>query len=73
MGYKNQSEQEIMNKKNRKYVFEHKRSKEIEGFESLELAKSIVLSPSWISTSDAAKALYKKEKAKLAKPKEEKA
>ena len=65
MGYKNQSEQEIKLKRSRKYVFEHKRSKEIEGFEKLELAKSIVLSPSWIPKSEAAKALFKKEKAKL--------
>lgn len=69
MAYKNQSEQEIKNKRSRKFVFEHKRSKEIEGFEKLELAKSIVLSPSWIPVSDASKALLKKEKAKL-KPKE---
>ena len=64
MAYKNQSEAEVMQKRSRKYVFEHKRTKEIEGFEKLELAKSIVLSPSWIPESDAAKALFKKESAK---------
>jgi len=64
MAYKNQSEAEVMLKRSRKFVFEHKRSKEIEGFEKLELAKSIVLSPSWSPESDAAKALFKKESAK---------
>lgn len=67
MGYKNQSDTELKQKRSRKYVFEHVRTREIEGFEKLELANSIVLSPSWKPESDAAKALFKKEKAKLAK------
>jgi hypothetical protein len=63
MAYKNQSEDELKLKRNRKYVFEHKRTREIDGFEDLKIAKTIVLSPSWNPVSDAAKALYKKEKA----------
>ena len=64
MAFKNQSEEELKQKRNRKYVFEHVRTREIEGFEKLDLAQSIVLSPSWKPESEAAKALYKKEKAK---------
>lgn len=60
MAYKNQTEKEIMIKRSRKYVFEHKRTREIEGFEDLDLAKSIVLSPSWIPVSEASKTLYNK-------------
>lgn len=71
MAYKNQSEEEVKQKRSRKYAFEHKRTKEIDGFEDISIAKSIVLSPSWTPISDAAKALYKKEKAKLS-PKKEK-
>jgi hypothetical protein len=65
MAYKIQSDKEVEMKKARKYVFEHKNTREIEGFNELKMAKSIVLSPSWIATSEASKALYKKEKAKL--------
>lgn len=60
MAFKNQSETEIQQKRSRKYVFEHVRTREIEGFEKLELAKSIVLSPSWKPESDEAKKLFKK-------------
>lgn len=67
MAYKIQTEKELMLKRSRKFVFEHKNTREIEGFEDLDLAKSIVLSPSWIAKSDEAKALYKKEKARTSK------
>jgi len=60
MAFKRQSDKEIEMKKARKYVFEHKRTREIEGFNELKMAKSIVLSPSWISVSDEAKKLYNK-------------
>ena len=63
MGYKMQSEKELKLKRSRKYVFEHKRSREIEGFEDVKLAKTIATSPSWIAVSDASKALAKAEKA----------
>ncbi len=66
MAYKIQSDTELENKRSRKFVFEHKNTHEIEGIEALDIAKTIVLSPSWICVSDAAKALYKKEKAKQA-------
>jgi len=62
MAYKVQSKKEVEMKKNRTYIFEHKNTREVEGFNELKLAKSIALSPSWIATSEKAKALVKKMK-----------
>lgn len=60
MAYKVQKDSEIMLKRSRKYVFEHKRTREIDGFEDIDIAKTIVLSPSWTAVSDEAKKLYAK-------------
>lgn len=60
MAFKNQTETELKNKRSRKYVFEHKNTKEIEGFEDLDLAKSIAGSESWVAANEAAKELVKK-------------
>lgn len=60
MAYKVQSEKEIMIKRSRKYVFEHKKTREIDGFEDIEIAKTVVLSPSWLAVSDEAKKLHAK-------------
>jgi len=65
MAYKVQSDKEIELKEKRKYVYEHKNTREIEGFNELKLAQSIALSPSWIAKSEAAKALTKKMKTQL--------
>lgn len=62
MAYKVQSDKEIKMKKERTYIFEHKNTREIEGFNELKLAKSIALSPSWIAKSTKAKELVKKMK-----------
>lgn len=60
MAYKVQKDNEVMAKRSRKYVFEHKRTREIDGFEDVDIAKTVVLSPSWIPVSDEAKKLYAK-------------
>lgn len=60
MAYKNQKESEIKLKRSRKYAFKHKRTNEIDGFEDVDIAKTIVLSPSWEPISDEAKKLYAK-------------
>ena len=65
-----QSKDEIKLKRSRKYAFRHKVTGEIDGFEDLKIAKTIVLSPSWIAESEEAKKLYKKEKAKFNKEEE---
>ena len=65
MAYKVQSKKEVGMKEARTYVFEHKNTREVEGFNELKLAKSIALSPSWIATSEKAKALVKKMKTEL--------
>jgi hypothetical protein len=70
MAYKNQSKRELEIKNKRNYIYEHKNTREIEGFNDLERAKTIATSPSWIPVSDKAKALTKKQKAKEAKAKE---
>lgn len=62
MAYKNQSEQELKMKKARLYVYEHKNTREIDGFNDLERAKTIATSPSWIPVSEKAKELTKKQK-----------
>jgi len=67
MAYKNQSKQELVIKNGRNYIYQHKNTREIEGFNDLERARTIATSPSWIPVSDKAKALTKKEKAKLVK------
>lgn len=60
-----QSKDEVKLKRSRKYVFKHKNTGEIDGFEDLKIAKTVVLSPSWIAESKDAKELLSKEKAKL--------
>ena len=60
MAFKNQTETELKNKRSRKYVFEHKNTKEIEGFEDLDLAKSIAGSESWTAINEEAKKLVQK-------------
>jgi hypothetical protein len=60
MAYKVQKEKEIMLKRSRKYAFKHKRTGEIDGFEDIDIAKTVVLSPSWEPISDEAKKLYAK-------------
>lgn len=67
MAYKVQGKKEIGMKESRTYVFEHKNTREVEGFNDQKLAKSIALSPSWIATSEKAKALVKKMKSQLTK------
>jgi len=67
MAYKNQSKKEIGMKENRSYVFEHKNTKEIEGFNDLSMARTIALSPSWVAKSTKAIALNKKMKEAQAK------
>ena len=37
MAYKVQNDKELMVKRNRKYVFEHNRTKEVDGFEDVEI------------------------------------
>ena len=66
MAYKNQGKQELIIKNARKYIYQHKNTREIEGFNDLERARTIATSPSWIPLSGAAKALTKKQKAKEA-------
>ena len=60
MAYKVQKEKEIMLKRSRKYALKHKRTGEIDGFEDIDIAKTVVLSPSWEPISDEAKKLYAK-------------
>lgn len=66
MAYKNQSEKELLIKNGKVYIFEHKRTREIEGFNNAQTAATIATSPSWIPVSDKAKELHKKQKAKEA-------
>lgn len=66
MAYKKQSEKELLLKNKKVFIFEHKRTKEIEGFNDQITAATIATSPSWIPVSDKAKALSKKQKAKEA-------
>ena len=66
MAYKKQSDKELKMKNERTYIFEHKRTREIEGFNDLKMAQTIATSPSWIPVSEKAKALAKKQKAKEA-------
>ncbi len=65
MAYKNQSDKELMVKRSRKFVFEHKRTREVDGFEDIEIAKTIALSPSWTAVSEDAKKLVTKMKAQI--------
>jgi len=67
MAYKIQSKKEIGMKEARTYVYEHKNTREIEGFNDLNMAKGIATSPSWNPVSDKAKALTKKQKEQEAK------
>jgi len=65
MAYKVQNDKELMVKRNRKYVFEHNRTREVDGFEDVEIAKTIALSPSWTAISEDAKKLVTKMKTQL--------
>lgn len=64
MAYKNQSKKELGMKNARTYIFEHKRTKEVEGFNDITMAQTIATSPSWIPISEKAKTLTKKQKLK---------
>jgi len=63
MAYKHQSESEIKMKQARTYIFKHKNTGEIEGFNDLQMAKSIVTSPTWQPQNQKTKDLHKKQKA----------
>ena len=67
MAYKNQNKRELSLKNARNYTYQHKNTREIEGFNDIERAKTIATSPSWIPMNDKAKALTKKQKAKETK------
>lgn len=59
-----QTQEKIKQEKKKDYVFEHKRTRKIEGTDILKQAKIIAGSPSWKPVSDKAKGLAKKTSSK---------